>query len=250
MTFLTNFLKAKANDALNGLTQTAIQFDPATASAAQIATVSDALSAVNRRLAELQMNFESAKKKVVDDEAEIHRNIDAATLLSGQGKDDKAGPLLDNVEKTLNPKLIADKQDVADIEETIKQFEGRRNDLQTKLSTAKSRTDTAQRDLERAKLQAARAHDMEDQAKKDAGLLQSVNDLDVASNAMEQAAAKARIDADTAMRNAKSLGGMASGDRSTDPDVAAAFAAADGKGTAPTMSVADRLAAMKANQAA
>lgn len=250
MTFLTNFLKAKANDTLASLNQAAIQFDPTTASAAQIATVSDALSTVNRRLAELQMNFESARKKVAEDEAEIHRNIDAATLLSDQGKDEKAAPLLDNVERTLNPKLEADKQDVADIDETIKQFEGRRNDLQTKLSTAKSRTDTAQRDLERAKLQATRAHDLEDQAKKDAGLLQSVSDLDVASNAMEQAAAKARIEADTAMRNAKSLGGMAAPDHSGDPDVAAAFAAADGKGATPSQSVADRLAALKAKQAA
>lgn len=250
MSFVSNFLGLKAGAAVAALKQTAIEFDPKTASAAQIQTVADALRTVNGRLSELQINVESGQKKVEADEAEIHRNMDAASILSQQGHDDKAAPLLDTIEKTLNPRLDADKQDLADINQTIAEFERRRDDLQNKLASAKSRTDIAQRDLQRANLQVERAHEVEEQAKKDAGLLQATSDLDVASDAMEKAAKEARIKAETAMRNAKSLGGMAGPEKSTDPVVAAAFAQASGKGEKSNLTVAERLAAMKAKAAA
>jgi chromosome segregation ATPase len=250
MSFLTNVLKTKFEDAHNSLKEVIVQFDPATATEAQIKTVADALAGVNTRLAELQTNVESAQKAVDADNALIHQYIDAATALSTQGKDDKAGQLLDEVEKNLNPKLEGDKQALADTQSSVAVFEARRHELEDKLRTARQRTEAAKRDLDRAKLDQQRANDQEQQAKRDAGILRSVDDLDVAGSAMEKAAQLARAKAQAARLNAESLSGVAGPAHSGDADIKAALAAASGHGSAPSLSIAERLAAAKAKSIA
>ena len=246
MTFFGNFLGQKVTDIQNGLSQVVVYFDPDTASQAQIQTIADAVSSLNGRLAQLQVNVEQAQKKVDADNSAIHQRMDAAGILSGQGKDDKAASLLDEIEKTLKPALDGDSRDLADIQSSIAQIESRKGELEAKLHSAKSRIDNARRDMERAKIDQARAQDTEDQAKRDAGIIKTVSGLDVASDAMEKAAQAARVKAEQARMNAKSFAGAAPVSKSLDSDIQAALAQASGTASAPTQSVADRLAAMKA----
>jgi len=246
MGFFSNLLQQHVDSAVDAVKAAAILANPTAGSKAEIQTILDALGTDNGRLSELQITLEAATRAVAADEAEIHRVMDAAAFLSKAGKDDKAGPLLDSIDKTLNPKLASDKKSLASLNMSVAQFGKHKEMLEGKLRDAQTNTANSVRELESAKLDAQLAKEQESQAARDAGLLTSVSDINIATDALAKAAAKVRAQADTSRRNAASMQSIASPSTSTDPDVAAAFAAASGAAT-PATSVADRLAAMRAS---
>jgi chromosome segregation ATPase len=247
MSFLNNFLIQKVQSATDTLTQHAIAADPQAAAAASKQTLLDGISALNHRIAELQATIDVANKKIIAEHADIEQHMKAAEILAGSGKpdgDSKAQAVLDDVE-SLNSRLTADQEDLASAQQTIGDMTRRRDELTTQLRTISGRIEEAARDLERANLQKEHAKDVEAQAKHDAGLTRDLSGFDVAAAALDAAAKKARVEAETAMLNAKTVAGMSATSTSQDADVAAALAAARGAPPAG-MSVAERLAAMRA----
>jgi len=246
MNFFGNFGLKQVGNVNDALTRLCVAFDPETAGEAQIATVADAVKDLNSRLADYQIQFDKASAKLKADQAVLDQHMHAAEALSGQNNDKAAQEVLDIIENKLNPQLQTDQQDFDSIKACMGEVEGRRDEMVKKLSTAKSRIETAKHDLDMAKIQEERAKDREQDQARTAGLLSSVGNLDAASDALSQAADAARKRAKEHELNAQSFGSLAPG-ASTNPDIAAALAAA--AGATPKGSVADRLAALKAQQA-
>ncbi|MGE0259348.1 MAG: hypothetical protein AB7T18_11400, partial [Alphaproteobacteria bacterium] len=112
-----------------------------------------------------------------------------------------------------------------------------------KLKTARSELDRARRDMVRAGQQRETAERQADAARQAAGLARSTSSLNVALNAMHEAAQRDLASADAAVAKAKLL--RPTRPEQDDPNIAAAMAVAAGKSPAP-QSLSERLAALRA----
>jgi chromosome segregation ATPase len=141
------------------------------------------------------------------------------------------------------PDLERETQEAADAKQFLEQLEAVYADAGGKLKTARGELERAQRDMARAAYRREAAEQQAEAARQAAGLSQSTSSLNVALKAMNESATRDLASADAAAAKAKLL--APTSPEKDDPNIAAAMAAASGKGPTP-VGAANRLAALKA----
>ena len=253
MPFLRNFLGAKGHEATDGLTKALVRLDPDAASQADLATMEQDLDRAGLAIQKLRADLTHEQAEFDHVSQQYHELMGAAELLQKKA-DDPATPedqrasvktslvsLLDRIEH-LAPELDRDKQDVDSTQALLSEAEQAYQDKAHALAEAKKNLDRAHHDLQHATLEEQRAHDRAQQAEVVAGLRSSPESkLTIALNTMQQSAADARQRAAATDMKAKALSGA--GQAAEDSNVAAALA--EVRGSTPSMSLGDRLAALK-----
>src|SRR6266516_2714514 len=230
--FIRNLIGVKEDNAFQIALDAIVKWDPEGSSTAQLLTMEQNLDLIGRRV-------ESARDLLQSQmDAESDPNRKAALKASLE-------KLVSMLEE-MTPNIDREKNDAQAAQEFLESLEQTYNDDATKLKTAKADLTRAQRDMAKAGHEREIAEQRAAQAREAAGLTHSTNALNVALQAMHDAAARDQQAAAAADRKAKIL--APSSPEKDDPNIAAAMAAAGG--AAPTAaSLADRLAALKAKQA-
>lgn len=253
--FIRNLIGVKEDNAVQAALDAIVKWDPQGASDAQLATMEQNLDLIGQRVEAARDAFEKEQKEFETMNALSHQRMSAADLLQRQMDAEtdparKAGykasleKLVAMLEE-MSPDLDREKKDAQAAQEFLETLEQSYNDAASKLKSAKSDLTRAQRDMARASHEREMAEQRAEQSREAAGLAHSTNALNVALQAMHDAAAKDAQAAAAADRKAKVL--APTRPERDDPNIAAALAAASG--TAPSgASLAERLAALKAKQ--
>ena len=252
--FLRNLVGVKTDQAVQGAMETLVKWDPKGATEAEMRTMEQQLDGLGRRVAEARQIFQKEKREADEVAALSNQRMAAAEALSTQIEaatgDRKAalekslGTLLTMIED-MAPDVAREKQEADDAQEFLELLETNYNDAGAKLKTARAELQNAQRNMQRADQQREMAERRAEASRQAAGLTGATSSLNVALKAMQDAAQKDLASADAANLKARML--APTKPEQEDPNIAAALAAASGKAPAPT-SLADRLAALKANK--
>jgi chromosome segregation ATPase len=251
--FIGNLLGVKASQAVNAGVEALVRWDPQGATEAELRTMEQHLDELGMQVARARQNYDREQKEADAIQALSHQRMAAAEALQNQmnGEADagrKAAleksltTLLDMMEK-MAPDIDREGRDATDAKQFLEQIEAAYAEAGGKLKTARSALDSAQRSMARAAQQREMAEQQAQAARQAAGLSQTTNSLNIALKAMNEAAAKDTASAEAATAKAKLL--TPTRPEQDDPNIAAAMAAASGKGPAP-VGVANRLAALKA----
>ena len=255
--FIRNLIGVKQDQAFQRALDAIVKWDPEGASDAQLLTMEQNLDLIGRRVEAARAEYDKEKREFDTINALSHQRMSAADLLQKQ-MDAEADPsrkaaLKSSLEKLvamleeMTPDVEREKQDMHAAHEFLESLEQTYDDAAKKLKSAKGDLTRARRDMARAAHEREMAEERAEQARETAGLVHSTNALNVALEAMHDAAARDQEAAGAANRKAKIL--TPSSPEKDDPNIAAALAAASGSG-APPASLSDRLAALKARQGA
>jgi len=253
--FLQAFGKAKANSLGKDLIAAIVAFDPETAGQAQLDQMREHLHETSIKLSEANQALAKERAETVERKTEYNRLLTAAEILMKQ-VDAEQDPLAKSkLQNSLDRHLSRTEQvhkDLADEQADedqaaalVKDWQEAFDTLRTKLSTAKRDIATAQRDLARAEAVETRTEAQRANAEAKAGLTTALDGIDVATNAMKEAAAKKRAIAEANVRTAEAVAGT---DLLEDPNIAAALAEA-GAEEAPALTSQERLERLRAGTA-
>ena len=253
--FIRNLIGVKQDQAFQHALDAIVRWDPQGASDAQLLTMEQNLDLIGSRVEQARAAYDKERKEFDTIEALSHQRMSAADLLQKQ-MDAEPDPsrkeaLKGSLEKLVSmleemaPDVEREKQDVEAAQNFLEMLEQSYDQAAKKLKSAKSELTRAQRDMARAAHEREMAEQRAEQARETAGLVHSSNALNVALEAMHDAAARDAQAAAVAERKAKIL--APSSPEKDDPNIAAALAAAGGahRPTSPA-SLEDRLAALKA----
>jgi DNA repair exonuclease SbcCD ATPase subunit len=254
--FIRNLIGVKEDNAFQIALDAIVKWDPEGSSTAQLLTMEQNLDLIGRRVESARDAYDRERKEFDTIVTLSQQRMSAADLLQRQmdaeSDPNRKAALKASLEKLvsmleeLTPNIEREKKDAQAAQEFLESLEQSYNDAATKLKTAKADLTRAQRDMAKAGHEREMAEQRAAQAREAAGLTHSTNALNVALQAMHDAAARDQQAAAAANRKAKIL--APSSPEKDDPNIAAAMAAAGG--AAPTgASLADRLAALKAKQA-
>jgi len=254
--FVRNLIGVKGNDVTRTAVEALVRWDPQAASQAELLTMEQHLDTLGRQIAAAREAYEQERRETDTADALSHQRMSAADLLQKQSDAEtdpaKKAALQASLEKLVSmleemaPDLDQHKKDTKEAQDFLEALEQTYADAAKKLKGARADLDRAHREMGRAEHEREMAEDRAERAREASGLIHQTNSLNVALQAMHDAAARDRQAADAAQMKAKVL--APSAPEKDDPNIAAALAAAAGK--APTAaSLSDRLAALKARQA-
>jgi len=220
---------AKLGDIGDNLTSWYAQFDPETASAAEIAQLGDRANALAHRIAEIQGKLEHDQHAVETLNSKLTRDKQAAQILGGRLK---AAQTAESVDSAMVTQLTAQitpilteietlggedgtgnkdgglfdaKQTMQADTDDMAQFRAAHTKAINDWTTARSRLDHARSDMERAAQQKQDAMARQAQAQRDAGLLHSAAAGGIALTAMDRRAEQLRTEARAATIQADGL---------------------------------------------
>lgn len=252
--FIRNLIGVKEDQAFQSALDAIVKWDPQGASDAQLLTMEQNLDLIGRRVEQARTAYDKERKEFDTIEALSHQRMSAADLLQKQMETEadpnRKAALKASLEKLVSmleemtPDVEREKQDVQAAQEFLESLEQGYDQAAKKFKTAKGDLTRAQRDMARASHEREMAEDRAEQARETAGLVHSSNALNVALEAMHDAAARDEEAAGAASRKAKIL--APSSPEKDDPNIAAALAIAGGGGAPSGASLTDRLAALKA----
>jgi len=250
ISFLKNFFVKKAEDVQTGFVQMLVEFDPETASDAEIATLDEALTKLTQQMVSAKHAWEKEDREA----KEIQKNYDlrmaAAERL--QAKAESASPdEKPQVEASLASLLSELEKMVPDIDRELKEAleaKGYYDELaqavktaSERLKTARDRLSDAKRRMDVAKVRMERAEEQEERAKVVAGIKKQADSLGTAFDAMSKKAAE--MEAKTEVHTAKTQ--LLTPPKTEDPYIAQALKEAAGEQAKPEQSLSERLAALK-----
>jgi chromosome segregation ATPase len=253
MKFIGNLIGVKADKVVNAGIEALVRWDPQGATEAELRGMEQRLDELGMQVARARQNYDREEKEAQAIQALSKQRLAAAEALQDRanGETDPArkadvekslATLLDMMEK-MAPDLERETQEAADAKQFLEQLEAVYADAGGKLKTARGELERAQRDMARAAYRREAAEQQADAARQAAGLSQSTSSLNVALKAMNESATRDLASADAATAKAKLL--APTSPEKDDPNIAAAMAAASGKGPTP-VGAANRLAALKA----
>ena len=251
--FLRNFIGAEGNHAAAGVVKALVQLNPDAASAADLRTMEQDLDNAGRTIAKLHADLTHEQTEFDSISGQYHELMAAAELLQKriadpgtpdaqkQSLNASLSSLVAKIEH-MAPELDRDQKDVAGTRALLAEAEATYQQKAEALTNAKKNLESARHDLEHAKLEEQRSAERSRQAAAVAGLRASpTSGLTVALNAMQQSAQEARQRAEAMEMKAQALSHLK--EASDDQNVAAALA--EVRGTAPTRSLSERLAALR-----
>jgi chromosome segregation ATPase len=210
------------------------------------------LDDLGRQVAVARQSYDKEKREAEQIETLSRQRMAAAEQLQGQIAAESDAGRRSALERSLEtlvamleemaPEIEREKQDATDAQEFLEMLENAYAQAGGKLKQARSELERAQRDMVRAGQQRETAERQADAARQASGLARSTGSLNVALNAMHEAAQRDLASADAAMSKAKLL--RPTRPEQDDPNIAAAMAAASGKSPAP-QNLSERLAALR-----
>jgi uncharacterized membrane protein YccC len=254
MSFFSNLLGTKAQDAVDAGVRAYVGLDPAGAAKAELKTIEDHLDACGKDLVEARQTYAAKSATVANDKAAYDQKLAAADILQSKTATADAATkaslehslttLVGELE-ALQGKSTLDQQDADLAKQLLDQLEVEYNETRDQLLGAQRALEQARLQQESAERQKEMAERQAEAAKRASGLSTRANSLNVALTAMQENTKKSQIEADAAKMKAAALR-PAGSDGAADANIAAAMAEASGKPAA--VSVADRLAALKAGK--
>jgi phage shock protein A len=253
--FIRNLVGVKTDRAVNNAIEAIVRWDPKSATEAELRTMEQNLDQLGLQVAEARAAYDREKKEADQIQALSQQRMAAAEQLQARltGEADPAGKAA--LEKSLAtlvgmleqmaPEVERERQDVVDAESFLRSLEETYQQAGLKLRTARADLTRAERDMTRAEQQREAADRRAEAARQAAGLASASSGLSVALKAMQDNAARNLAQAEAA--NAKATMLRPTKPEQEDPNIAAAMAAASGKGPAPA-SLTDRLAALRLKQ--
>ncbi|GFK93022.1 hypothetical protein NNJEOMEG_00851 [Fundidesulfovibrio magnetotacticus] len=250
LNFLKHFFVNKAQDAQSGFVKMLVEFDPETASEAEIGELDDALTKLTRQMVDAKKAWERE-----DQEArEIQKNYDlrlaAAERLQARAEAAPEGEkaqveaslagLLAELEKMV-PEIDREQREAQEAKAFYDELAEAVKSASERLKTARERLNDAKRRMEAAKVRMDRAQEQEERAKVVAGIKQQAGNLGTAFDAMTQKAQEMEARTEVHAQKAQLLAPP----KSEDPYLAQALKEAQGVSTQPQQSLSDRLAALK-----
>ena len=248
--FVRNFFTVKAKDVQTGFVQLLVEFDPETASEAEIATLDQALT----KLTEQMLGAKRAWEKEDREAKEIQKNYDlrlaAAERLQARAESAPAGEkeqveaslagLLAELEK-MAPEMEREAREAEEAKGYYDELHQAVKTASERLKTARDRLSEAKRRMDAAKVKAERAQEQEDRAKVVAGIKKQADSIGAAFDAMSRKAEELETKAEVHNKKTELL----TPPKSEDPYLAQALKEASGQNAAPAQSLSERLAALK-----
>ncbi len=249
--FLKHYGMNKANDVVNEFAAAVVAFDPQAASKAQIAMMEAELTKLGNRLAEAEAELRREHRETEALKRSYEQYLQAAQILEaklsdGESPDKNAeteaslAKIVDKLEH-MKPEIEREEREDQEVEAWHSELRRAFEELAQKIRSAHGELQTARRKMDMANLQNERALEEDRRAKEVAGITSSISSLSVALDTMNQETAKVRAETEALKLKA----GLLQSDRlDSDPNIAAALAAARGKSSADRGSLSDRLAAL------
>ncbi|WP_133510600.1 hypothetical protein [Candidatus Thiosymbion oneisti] len=247
--FIKNYGKGKLTDAVGGLRDAIVGFDPEGATEAEIATMEENFDKVNREFSKAKQDWLREKKEADTIEDLYQQRLAAAEHIQQQldAQPDNADQLnaaLSQLVETLESmasEVQREKEEAEDAKEVMDDLEATVKLYAENLRTARSQLKAAARTMEKAKRDEERAAVKAERAARLAGLKQNSSILGSALESMNKQAAEAQARADAAKHKAELLGPTKVEDNAI---VKQALASVSGVSPTPS-SISERLAALK-----
>ena len=253
--FMTNLIGVKFDNAAQAGIEALVRWDPKSASEAEMRTMEQHLDDLGREVARARQGYDRENQEAVAIQAlsrqrmaaaeTLQAQINAATDPTARAGLEKSLETLVSMLEQMAPEVDREKQQATDAKDFLEMLEKTYAEAGGKLKSARSALEQAQRDMGRAAQQREQAARQSETARRAAGLASTTSSLTVALKAMQDAAAKDLVEADTQMNKARLL--RPTTPEQNDPNIASALAAAAGKPTGAS-SLGDRLAALKSNR--
>ncbi|WP_243312581.1 hypothetical protein [Fundidesulfovibrio agrisoli] len=250
-TFLKHFFIQKTQDAQQGFVQLLVQFDPETASEAEIGELDDALTKLTQQMVAAKNAWEKEDREAKEIQKNYDLRLAAAERL--QARAESASPeekpqveaslaaLLGELEKMV-PEVERELREATEAKGYYDELAQAVKDASERLKTARARLSDAKRRMDAAQVRMERAKEQEERAKVVAGIKQQASTIGTAFDAMSKKAAE--LEAKTEVHNTKTQ--LLTPPKSEDPYLAQALKEAAGeKPAAEQQSLSDRLAALK-----
>ena len=253
--FIRNLIGVKTDQAVQSSIEAIVRWDPKSATEAELRTMEQNLDQLGLQVAQARASWEKEKKEADAITTLSHQRMAAAEQIQNQLNAETDPGRKAALERSLEtlvalleqmaPDIERETQDATDAQDFLQTLEKTYQEAGSKLKAARSELERAQRDMSRAEQQRMMASRQAEAARQAAGLASATTGLNVALKAMQDRAQKDLVAADAAKSKARLL--RPTSPEQDDPNIAAALAAASGKGPAPT-SLSDRLAAVKAKR--
>ena len=248
-TFLKHFFVQKAQDAQSGFVKLLVEFDPETASEAEIGELDDALTALTKQMVSAKNAWEKEDREAKEIQKNYDLRLAAAERL--QARAESASPeekpqveaslagLLAELEKMV-PEVERELQEAVEAKTYYDELAQAMKDASERLKTARARLNDAKRRVDVAQVRMERAKEQEERAKVVAGIKQQASTIGTAFDAMTQKAQE--LEAKAEVHNTKAQ--LLTPPKSEDPYLAQALKEASGEPVASKQSLYERLAAL------
>lgn len=251
--FIRHFAGVKADQVVQSGIEALVRWDPKGATEAELRAMEEHLDELGLEVAEARRAYEREKQEAEAIQNLLDQRMAAAEMLQNQtttetdptrraALEQSLHTLLDMLEQ-MTPDVEREANEAKDAQEFLAMLEQTYAEAGAKLKEARRQLERAERDMRRAEQQREQAERQAETARRAAGLSSSTNSLNVALKAMNEAAARDLAQAEAASAKAKLL--TPTRPEQDDPNIAAALAAAGGKGPA-AQSASERLARLKA----
>lgn len=253
--FIRNFAGVKAGQAMQAGVEALVRWDPKGATEAELRTMEQHLDALGLEVAQARAAYEREQKEAVAIKTLLNQRMMAAEMLQTQLTAEFDPTRKAQLNKSLNtlldmledmaPEVERETSEAVDAQEFLAMLETTYADAGGKLKEARRQLERAERDMKRAEQQREQAERQAESARRAAGLSSTTSSLNTALKAMNEAAAHDLAKADAASSKAKLL--APTRPEEDDPNIAAALAAASGRGP-QAQSASERLARLKSLQ--
>ncbi|MFP5222038.1 MAG: hypothetical protein ACLGSA_07090 [Acidobacteriota bacterium] len=250
--FVKHFFVKKAQDAQSGFVKLLVEFDPETASEAEISELDEALTKLTKQMVDAKNAWAREEREAQEIQKNYDLRLSAAERLQAKA-DAAASPeeraqieaslanLLGELEKMV-PEIDREQKEADEAKVYYDELNQAVKSAAERLKTARERLSDAKRRMDVAKVRMERAQEQEERAKVVAGIKQQANNLGTAFDAMTKKAHEMESKAEVSTQKTQLLAPP----KSEDPILAQALKEAAGETTAqPQQSLADRLASLK-----
>jgi chromosome segregation ATPase len=241
----------KATDVLDDFAAAVVAFDPQSASKAQVAMMEAELSELGSRLAEAEAEVQREHRETQELKQSYEQYLQAAQILQAklsEGKDPaeaaeteaSLAKVLDKLEQ-MKPEIEREEREDQEVAEWRSELRLSFEELGQKIRSAHTELKSAHRQMEMASLHKDRVLEQDRRAREAAGLTSSISSISVALDAMNQETSKVRAETEALKLRAGLLQPIS---LDSDPNIAAALAAARGAPAIDRDSLSQRLAAL------
>jgi len=221
MNFFSNFIKSKASDVKDNLTEMLARWDPETATQAEVDTMYDEFVNLSKKLEKARQTMEREQAEAETIKKAYNKKMDILDVLQTRKSsldensdpsvereiDDAIAELTSTLED-LMPDVEREIEEAKEAKEYFDELSSAVKDLGDKIKTARSSIEKAKKRMERAELNVKKAKEREERAKELAGLKNATKSTGAAFDALTRAAEKMEADAAAANNRTKLLGDL------------------------------------------
>lgn len=249
LSFLKQYLVKKTDDVQSGFLRLIVEFDPETASEAEIGELDEILTKLTRQMVAAKASWDKEQREAEAIKKAYALRVGAAERLQVQMEaapaDQKAqyeaslGRLVAELEKMV-PEVEREEAEAREAKTYYDELNQAVKTASERLKSARSRLTEARRRMDMAQIRAERAKEQEERAKVLSGIKQQADKLGTAFDAMTARAEELEMKAQVHQEKVKLL---TQPKEEEDPLIAQALK--DAAGVAPEKSLSERLATLK-----